>query len=114
MKTVIIKVENFDAGLKRFQKAWQTGKQQGEFVTFETVDDILKTLTSRRWELLKMLQAAGPMSPRALARQLERDVKNVHTDVTVLKELNLIEDHEKGLAVPYDKIEAHLTLSVAA
>lgn len=57
-------------------------------MTFETMADMARTLTPSRFELLRTLQAQGPMTLRALARLLKRDVKSVHRDVTPLKELD--------------------------
>lgn len=114
MRKLIIQVEGFDTGLKRFQTAWESGEEQGEYLTFTRMEDLLKVLTSRRLQLLKRLQAEGPMGLRALARRLQRDVKNVHRDVVALKALGLIEDGDQGLYVPYDEIEAHLILKAAA
>lgn len=111
MRKVTIQVEAIETGLERFKVAWKTGKPQGEFITFETLEEMLKTLTANRWGLLSVLQAEGPMSLRALARQVERDVKNVHTDVVALKAVGLVEDHEQGIWVPYTEIEAHLRLA---
>ena len=48
------------------------------------------------------------MGVRALARKLDRDVKNVHTDVQALKSIGLVEDCDESVRVPYDEIEAHL------
>lgn len=110
-RKVIIQVESIEAGAERFETAWRTGKPQGEFITFETLETMLKTLTTRRWELVSVLQRHGPMGIRELARRLGRDVKNVHTDIQVLKSIGLIEDHEDGVCVPYDEIEAHLRLA---
>lgn len=111
MRKVVIQVESVETGFRRFKQAWETGEYQGEFITFDSIETMLKTLTSRRWELVRMLQKQGPMSLRALARQLGRDVKNVHRDVAALKEIGLIEDHEGGIWVPYNEIEAHLKLA---
>jgi predicted transcriptional regulator len=110
-RKVIIQVESIEAGAERFKAAWKTGQRQGEYITFETIDAMLKTLTSKRWELVSVLQRHGPMSIRELSRQLGRDVKNVHTDVHALKAIGLIEDHEAGIWVPYKEIEAHLRLA---
>lgn len=111
MRKVTIQVENIEAGLRRFKAAWKTGKSNGELITFETLGTMLKTLTPKRWELVRVLQAEGPMSVRALARTLERDVKNVHADVAALREVGLVENHAKGVWVPYDVIEAHVRLA---
>lgn len=111
MRKVTIQVESIEAGLQKFKTAWKTGKPQGELITFETLETMLKALTPKRWELVSLLQAHGPMSVRMLARKLGRDVKNVHTDVAALKEIGLVEDHDKEVCVPFDVIEAHLRLA---
>lgn len=105
MRKVTIRVEAIQAGMARFKSAWKTGKAQGEFITFATPEVMLKTLTSKRWELVVTLLAQGPMSVRALARQVDRDVKNVHADVVALKEIGLVEDHEIGVWVPFSEID---------
>lgn len=111
MKRVLtVKVESLEAGLEQFRRAWKTGRFQGEFVTFETMADMVRTLTPSRFELLRALQAQGAMTLRALARLLKRDVKSVHRDVAPLKEFGFIEDHEKGIWVPYDEIRAEFTM----
>jgi predicted transcriptional regulator len=114
MRKVIVQVENIEQGLNRFKTAWETGETQGEFVTFDSVETFLKTLTTKRWGLLRVLQKNGPMGVRPLARLLERDVKNVHSDVQILKEIGLVEDHEQGVWVPYDRIESHIVLASVA
>lgn len=111
MRKLTIQVESIDAGAERFIMAWEKGEKQGEYLTFETLDQMLKKLTSRRWSLLIMLQKQGPMSLRAVARALKRDVKNVHADAQALKELSLVEECDQGLYVPYDEIEAHMRLA---
>ncbi len=111
MKKMTVRVESFDAGLDRFKRAFESAEYQGEFVTFESMRDMMSALTSSRWELIRALQAEGPMSLRALARRLGRDVKNVHRDVAALKDLGLIDDHrDGGIWVPYDEIAAELSL----
>ncbi len=55
----------------------------------------MKTLSPGRWILLKKLRKKGPMSIRALAKELNRDYKNVHTDVRTLERVGLIEATDK-------------------
>ena len=111
MKKMTVRVESFDDGLERFKHAFETGEYQGEFVTFESMQKMMSTLTSRRWELIQELQLKGPMSLRALARHLERDVKSVHRDVAALKKLGLIEEHSSGgIWIPYDEIAAEFSV----
>ena len=55
------------------------------------------------------------MNIRQLAQELARDYKNVHTDVSELEELGLVEKSEDGvLSVPYDEIVIHAGLTEAA
>lgn len=55
--------------------------------------------------LVVTLLVQGPMSVRALARQVDWDVKNMRGDVVVLRETGLIEDHTVGVWVPFDEID---------
>jgi predicted transcriptional regulator len=71
----------------------------------------MKTLTPARWELLQRLAKAGPQTVYALAKLLERDYKNVHTDVAQLSALGLIEKTEKNLVrIAWQAIRAELRL----
>jgi predicted transcriptional regulator len=115
MRRLNIVIEGLDEGLERFKQACETGKDQGEFVSFESMEGLQRTLTPLRWELMRVLQAEGPMSLRALARAVKRDVKRVHEDVHKLKELGLIEDAEAGgIWVPYDEVRLELAARRAA
>ena len=73
---------------------------------------LLKTLTSTRWVLLKTLYKSGPMSIRALANELSRDYKNVHTDIKRLEFIGLISrTKDDKIDVPWDIVEARLMLA---
>ena len=79
---------------------------------FENLESLLKTLTSGRWVLLKMLRKNGPMSVRALAGALKRDYKNVHTDVKKLELIGLVSrTNNEKVEVPWDIVEARLRLA---
>lgn len=79
---------------------------------FESLETLLKTLTSARWRLLKTLRTNGPVSIRTLANSLERDYKNVHTDVRRLERIGLIGRTQDGkVLVPWDIVEARLRLA---
>lgn len=105
MRTITIEVSSVRKSLGRFRRAWKTRESQGEFISFDSLDTLLKTLTSKRWELLRTLQAHGPMSIRALARELGRDVK---TDV------GLIEKGGRFIRVPFDEIRTEFVVRSAA
>jgi predicted transcriptional regulator len=73
---------------------------------------LLKNLTPARWTLLEALKRSGPMSINELARLLERNYKNVHTDVTRLLELGLIERaQDRQITVAWDTIAAEMKLA---
>lgn len=100
---------------KNFASAWKTRRSRGERFGFESPAALFRTLTPKRWELIEALQAAGPLTQRALARTLGRDVKNVHSDAVALLDVGLIEKTEEGrLIVPFDEIRAGFVLKSAA
>ncbi len=83
-----------------------------ERLDFENLETLLLTLTSARWVLLKTLRTNGPMSVRALAKELGRDYKNVHTDVRRLKHIGLIcRTKDNKVEVSWDVVEARLGLA---
>ncbi|OQY76020.1 MAG: transcriptional regulator [Rhodocyclaceae bacterium UTPRO2] len=100
---------------KDFARAWKTRRYRSERFGFESPAALFRTLTPKRWELIEALQAAGPLTQRALARALARDVKNVHSDAVALLDVGLIEKTEDGkLIVPFDEIRAGFVLKSAA
>ena len=111
--------------LDRFEAAWnraaeaQEGRRAASGAAARTISVLsiqdlpllLRTLSPARWSVLGRLKAEGPMSIYELAKRLERDYKNVHTDVTRLAELGLIERRaDGGVAVAWDVIRAELEL----
>lgn len=100
---------------KRFVKAWKTGKAAGDTLQFESPAALFRVLTPRRWELIEVLQKLGPSSLRGLARELDRDVKRVHEDVSSLLECGLIARTDvRKIHVPYEVIHADFDLRAVA
>jgi predicted transcriptional regulator len=103
--------------LDRFEQAWQHGvagtSRGGEVrLTFDNLLVLLKNLTPVRWKLLEAVKRSGPMSINELARLLGRNYKNVHTDVTRLVALGLIERApNQRIAVAWDTITAEMKLA---
>src|SRR5918992_4964308 len=82
--------------LDRFEAAWNRiaegrAVKRLEVLSFSDLPLLLKTLSPARWALLEKLRAEGPLSIYELAKRLARDYKNVHTDVTQLAAIGLIE-----------------------
>ena len=80
-------------------------------IGFKDAKQMLSVFTEKRWDLLATLRANGPSSIAELARLVNRDYKNVHTDVERLIEWLAIEKNENGMVfTPYDEIivDVHL------
>ncbi len=43
-RVVTVRVESLDEGLESFHRAWKSRRYQGEFVTFERLSDMARTL----------------------------------------------------------------------
>ena len=95
MKTVTLDVRSADDHLADFVTGWKTRKpQKSARISFATPELLWQVLTAKRWELLKALCGAGPMSIREAARRVGRDVKGVHGDVTALLNVGVLDRAE--------------------
>ena len=116
-KTLYVRVSSQADALDRFEAAWHLASGRAPpaplaLLSFADLPLLVKNLTPARWELLKRLKAAGPLTIFALAKLLERDYKNVHTDVARLIHLNLIEKKQDGqISVSWEAVRAELKLS---
>jgi len=98
-----------------FAQAWKTNKQQRSArISFASPELLWKVLTAKRWELLKALCGAGPVSIREAARRVERDVKGVHGDVVALLDVGLLVRTESGeIEFPYEAVKVEFLLQAA-
>jgi predicted transcriptional regulator len=98
-----------------FAQAWQSGKaERTARISFASPELLWKVLTAKRWELLKALCGAGPVSIREAARRVERDVKAVHTDVTALLAAGVLDRTESGAIVfPFEAVKVEFLLQAA-
>ena len=115
-KTLYVRVSTPADALDRFEAAWHlaSGRKPPSplaVLSFTGLPLLMKSLTPARWDLLKRLKAAGPLTIFALAKLLQRDYKNVHTDVSRLLELNLLEKNQDGrVSVSWQAVRAELRL----
>jgi len=119
-KTLYVRVSSgpnpADDTLDRFEAAWHlaSGRRPPAplaILSFAGLPLLAKSLTPARWELLKRLKAIGPASVFALAKHLKRDYKNVHTDVSRLVDLKLVEKARDGrVGVSWQAVRAELRL----
>lgn len=95
--------------------ASRRGESPDFMLSFESARTLFSELTPARLDLLDTLRRVGPCSVYALAKAAERNYSNVHTDVTRLEELGLIERTEEGhVAVPFDSVQILVPLAQVA
>lgn len=97
MNTVVLEVRSLSETLAGAAHSMNTGRAEHEaHIGFSTPELLWQVLTSRRWQLLKVMCGAGPMSIREAARRVGRDVKAVHGDVMALLNAGLIDRTPDG------------------
>ena len=115
MKTVTLDIRAPADSMADFAHAWKTGKpQKTARISFATPELLWRVLTEKRWELLKALCGAGPVSIREAARRAGRDVKAVHGDVTALLNAGVLDRSEDGRIVfPFEAVKVEFLLQAA-
>ena len=84
-------------------------------MSFESARSLFAELTPARLDLLDTLRRVGPCSIYALAKAAERNYSNVHTDVSRLEELGLIErSGDDAISVPFESVEILVPLAQVA
>ncbi|MDP2296585.1 MAG: transcriptional regulator [Pseudolabrys sp.] len=113
MKTVTLQIGTLQEVNRRAQEAFK-GKKLGARISFATPEVLFRLMTAKRWELIRAMAGAGPMTIREAARRVGRDVKAVHGDVHALLHAGVVQKNEQGLVVfPYDAIRVDVTLHAA-
>lgn len=114
MRTVTIDVADREV-INARAKAALRGEPQGDFISFSSPEELWRALTPHRWAILKTLAGQGPVGVRALARQLGRDVKGVHTDTQALVLCGVLDKAADGkVEFPYDAVHVDFTINRAA
>lgn len=115
MKTVTLDVRGPADSMADFAQAWKTGKpQKTARISFATPELLWRVLTEKRWELLKVLCGAGPVSIREAARRAGRDVKAVHSDVTALLNAGVLDRTEdRRIIFPFEAVKVEFLLQAA-
>jgi predicted transcriptional regulator len=113
MSTVTIGVASLSDTQRRASAAFR-GRKQGARISFASEDLLWKTLTLKRWALLKLMAGQGSMAIREIARRVTRDVRAVHSDIHVLIRAGILEKPtEGGVLFPYDAIHVDFLLKAA-
>lgn len=115
MKTVVLDVRSPNDAMADFVRVWKTGKgEKAARITFATPELLWKVLTAKRWQLLKAMCGAGPLSIREVARRVKGDVKAVHTDVTALLNAGVLDRGKDGrVAFLFDSVKVEFLLHAA-
>jgi len=111
-RTVTLGISSLNDTKRRLAAAF-TGKSQGEFISFPSIDLLWKVLTEKRWEILHAMTGQGELSIREVARRVGRDVKAVHGDVTALLKAGVLDRTANGVIFPYDAVHVSFTLKAA-
>jgi predicted transcriptional regulator len=113
MRTVTLVISSRESTGRRFLRTFD-GEPQGTFISFDSPTLLFKILTGKRWELLKLMTGAGPITIREAARRSGRDVKAIHGDVQALLKTGILQKTDAGLIeFPFDAVHVDFTLKAA-
>jgi len=118
MKRIEIEVLKPGDALKAFSNAWKTAEKGDDLVprlAFGSIKELFSAITEKRLELIRFIAVNEGYNIRQISQELRRDYKNIHTDVTDLISLGLLEKNEEGfLVAPFDEIVIHTAIRDAA
>ena len=114
MNTVVLEVRSLTGSLAAAARTMTTGRAERDArIAFATPELLWQVLTAKRWELLKALCGAGPVSIREAARRVGRDVKAVHGDVTALLNAGVLVRVDSGVEFPFEAVKVEFMLQAA-
>lgn len=115
MRTVVLEVRTLRDTLADTVRVMKSGRAEREaHIAFATPELLWRVLSAKRWELLKVLAGAGPVSIREAARRVGRDVKAVHGDVTALVNAGILtRSADGGIEFPFDAVKVAFVLQAA-
>ena len=106
-------LDNFIATGEAIERG-EAVKKQATGVYFTDFDAFRKALTQKRLELIHVIRLEKPTSLHHLARMVNRDIKNVSTDVKYLSQIGLIELRERNNClfptVDYERIKLDIAV----
>lgn len=107
MNTVVLEVRSFTDTLADAVHTMKTGHAEyAARIAFDTPELLWQVLTAKRWQLLKAMCGAGPISIREAARRTGRDVKAVHGDTMVLLNAGILERTADGrVEFPFEAVK---------
>jgi predicted transcriptional regulator len=113
MKILTLDVSDRKAVSRRALEAFK-GRDQGARISFATPELLFRLLTAKRWEIVRTMTGAGPLSIRETARRVNRDVKAVHGDVHALLTAGMLWKTQDGqIEFPFNAIHIDATVKAA-
>lgn len=115
VNTVVLEVRNLGETLADASRAMKTRRGEREArIAFATPELLWKVLTAKRWQLLKALSEAGPVSIREAARRVRRDVKAADGDVKTLFAAGILRRSAAGgIEFPFRAVKVEFMLYAA-
>jgi len=121
MKTLEIRVESINDSLEKFKdifnklKAGEEIKKE-EYIAVSSIEELNKLFSPKKIQILNFLKKNRINSIKELAEKLDRDYKNVYSDLKFFEKLGIVElEKVNGNIVPkvlYDEIDIKLPLKV--
>jgi predicted transcriptional regulator len=108
-QTLLIEIRSPDQQREDAQMRLAKGPDSRPRMVFPSYELFYKLLSPNRLQVLTTMAGVKAVSIRALARQVGRDFKGVHTDVAALLRGGLIERTEDG-AVQFPFAGVHIDL----
>jgi predicted transcriptional regulator len=115
--TLVVTVQPSDEFRDDVTERIETLEQEGgadhtPTLSFTSYDELLETLTPRTLELVEAVRRDEPASINEAARTVDRDVKNVHEELTRLAQLGIVlleeESQRKRPVVWFDELVINL------
>lgn len=115
MNMVVLEVRSLAEMLADAARAMKSRRADREArISFATLELLWQVLTAKRWELLKAMCGAGPISIREAARRVGRDVKAVHGDAMALLNAGLLNRTDNGsIEFPFQAVKVEFVLEAA-
>lgn len=113
MATVTFGLFSLEETIKRAEAA-SRGEVQEPRIEFVSSDFFFRMMTAKRWEIVRAMAAAGPLSIREVARRVKRDVKGVHGDVRALLDCGVLSKAKTGQVIfPFKAVRVDFMLEAA-
>jgi len=115
MNTVVLEVRTLKETLADAARAMKSGRAERDTrISFASPELLWEVLTAKRWEILKSLCGAGPVSIREAARRVGRDVKAVHGDISALLRAGVLtRTGDRRIEFPFDAVKVEFLLRAA-